>query len=47
MLTFGFLHKKGSFKNYLDKMRWLDGQKKYYFVHVQGKNVNVHVEVDW
>ena len=36
MLTFGFLHKKGLFKNYVDKMRWVGGQKMPILVHVQG-----------
>ena len=28
---------KGSFKNYVDKMRWVGGQKMLLFVHVKGK----------
>ena len=27
---------KGSFKNYVDKMRWVGGQKMAILVHVQG-----------
>ena len=27
---------KGSFKNYVDKMRWVGGQKMLLFVHVPG-----------
>ena len=27
---------KGSFKNYVDKMRWVGGQKMPILVHVQG-----------
>ena len=33
----------GSFKNYVDKMRWEGGQKLIIFVHVQVKNVHVEV----
>ena len=45
MLTFGFLHNKGLFKNYADKMRWVDGQKNIILSVFRVKNVNVHVEV--
>jgi hypothetical protein len=27
---------KGSFKNYVDKMRWVGGQKMLLFVHIEG-----------
>ena len=32
---------RGSFKNYVNKMRWVGGQIVPVFVHVQGKNVHV------
>ena len=32
-----------SFNNYVDKMRWVGGQKMPILVHVQGKNVHVEV----
>ena len=28
---------EGSFKNYVDKIRWVGGQKMLVFVHVKGK----------
>ena len=38
---FGFLHYKGSFNNYVDKMRGGGGQKMSVFVHAQSiKTVN-------
>ena len=30
----GLIFSKGSFKNYVDKMRWVGGQKVLLFVHV-------------
>ena len=39
---------KGSFNNYLDKMRWEGGQKLSVFVHVQGiKTVHAVVVCEW
>ena len=29
---------KGAFNNYVDKMRWVGGQKTTIFAHVQSKN---------
>ena len=34
-LTQSFHRAKGSFKNYVDKMRWVGGQKMPIFVHVK------------
>ena len=30
---------KGSFKKYVDKMRWVAGQKMFIFIHLQSKNI--------
>ena len=38
-----FLEGLGSFNNYVDKMRWVDGPKVSIFVHIEGKNVHIEV----
>ena len=35
--------RKGSFKNYVDKKRWVGGPKMLIFVHNQGRKVHVEV----
>ena len=37
------LFAEGSFKNYVDKMRWVGGQKMLLFVEFRVKNVQVEV----
>ena len=34
---------RGSFKNYVEEMRWVDGPTMYIFVHVQCENAQVEV----